>query len=572
MDAWIPSLTLLLPFFGGGGALFLALFRLRLTAGVVVLLTLTSGLGLSLRGALSLLRTPEEVGFGGGFIAGGWPEGVGILLRYQGVSAVMPVLFFLLGILVLLHAIAEGERRPVFFGVYAISLGGMVGVVLSADLFNLFVFFEVLSLSAATLIAYDRTLPAMQAAFRYLLLATLSISLYLLGLFMLYRLTGELSFPAVAARLDGSAQDGEWRLAMVLLFGALATRVALVPFHGWLPEAHGHAPTAVSALLSGLMLKAGFIAFWQLLQIFPGSSHWELLAWTGALSALIGAGAALLQEDAKGLLAYSSISQLGYIAAAAGVGAFAASFYHLLSHALYKSLLFLIVGAWVHRSGQRSVERLRGRWREGSSAGGINSVERALLLLGVAAIIGLPPSSAFVSKGLMAELMKGSPVYPIIQLSGILTAAALLKLGMLAIPSAGAPARGVVAAGTAPPLEEKESVKDAGKLRVLILSILFIPTLSLGTFPRGILRFLYRLDVLRGFTPAESGAAAFYSYSRLLDAAAPVGAGLLLLLLLSSRPGRRLTRALARFHLGLDGSMALVAIGVFLCYIILFRG
>lgn len=568
MESWIPSLILLIPFLGGGGALILGLFRLRLTTGIFVVLALISGLGISLRGALSLLRAPEGGILGGAFIAGGWPAGVGILLRYQGLSVVMPILFFLLGLLVLIHAIAEGERRPVFFGVYAISLGGMVGVVLSADLFNLFVFFEVLSLSAAMLIAYDRTLPAMQAAFRYLLMATLSISLYLLGLFMLYRLTGELSFSAVEAHLNGSSSGGEWRLAMVLLFGALATRVALVPFHGWLPEAHGHAPTAVSALLSGLMLKAGFVASWQLLQIFPGSGHWELLAWTGALSALIGAGAALLQEDAKGLLAFSSISQLGYIAAAAGAGALAASFYHLLSHALYKTLLFLIVGVWVHRWGLRSIDGLREKLRAPAGTGGSDIVERALLLLGVAAIIGLPPFSAFVSKGLMTELMKGSPVYPIIQLAGVLTAAALLKLGRLAIPgSAGSGAAAVAAAAGAPP--EKSQGRGAGKVRVIVLTALVVLTLGLGIVPEAALGVLGGLNVLRSYDPGRLGLPEFYASSRLLEAAVAVAAGLALLLLLRTRRGRRITRLFNRFHLGVDGSMALVAFGVALFYLIL---
>jgi multicomponent Na+:H+ antiporter subunit D len=589
MELSVPSLIILIPFFGGAAAFILGMFRLRRTAASTVAIALAAALLFSLKGAWEIARAAES-GSQGELVAGGWLPGVGIVLRYQGVSAILPVLIFFVALLILLHGMAQGERRPIFVGVYAISLGGMIGVVLSADLFNLFVFFEVLSLSAAILIAYDRTLPAMQAAFRYLLVATLSISLYLLGLFILYRLTGELSFPAVAAHLRGAGSGGPWRLAMVLLFGAVATRVALVPFHGWLPEAHGYAPTAVSALLSGLMLKAGFIAFWHLLQLFPGTLHLELLAWVGGISALVGAAAALLQEDAKRLLAYSSVSQLGYIAAAAGAGAFAASFYHILSHAFYKSLLFLIVGGWVHRWGVRSIEEIRKRAGRASATGGA-ILERALFVLGVAAIVGLPPFSAFLSKGLMGQLMKDSPVYLLIQVTGYLTAAALLKLGLLTVPSSRRPpAPGEIPGESGSPSgsdgeengsggEENGSEGEengsggnhasaagvAGAVSLLILVLLFLPTLGLGVASEPLFEIIRQMD--SGIRSAPSGV---FAPSRLLGATLPVVGGGVLLFLLRRRRVRAITAAAGRLRLGVDGSMALVALGTVVIYAVVF--
>lgn len=556
MDAMISSLLILAPLFGGALALILGLLKLRLTAGIMTLLSLLSGLGVAIRGAL-LVATESGALADGTFVAGGWLPGVGITLRYDGVAAAMGVLLFLVAFLVLLHAVAEGESRPLFFGVYAIALGGMVGVVLSADLFNLFVFFEVLSLAAAILVAYERTLPAMQAAFRYLLMATLSISLYLLGLFILYRITGELSFPAVARSLEGAVGSGEARLGMALLFCAIATRVALFPFHGWLPEAHGEAPRAVSALLSGLMLKAGFVAFWHVLQLFPAPEYLELLAWIGAFSALFGAAAALAQEDAKRLLAFSSISQLGYIAAAAGAGAFAASFYHLLSHAFYKSLLFLLVGGWVHRWGVRSIDGLREKRSGGTPSSREERIKALLLVLGVAAIIGLPPFSAFASKGLMGALMKGSPVYGLIQVAGVLTAAALLKLGLLAIPRGGEARTLAPAAGAT----EAESGAKSGSLGTVVLFGLLIPTVALGTSPGLLLRLLARLRVIEPAIPTMIEGFELYGPSRLLNAFWPAALGLLLLALLRTGVGRRLTLFASRLRLGVDGAMALVSLG-----------
>ncbi|MFW5811476.1 MAG: complex I subunit 5 family protein, partial [Alkalispirochaetaceae bacterium] len=336
----------------GGIALLLAPLRLGAVAALLLLFSVAGG---ALQSGVLLFsgELSSEL-----LVVGGWAPGVGINLRLDPPAALLILMVYAVAFLILLHTLATGERRGTFYGVFGIALAGMVGVILSADLFNLFVFFEVLSLSAAILIAFDRTLPAMASAFRYLLLSTLSIALYLLGLFVLYREIGELSMVALSALLPGAESEAV-RLGGMLLFAGVATRVALVPFHLWLPEAHAQAPTAVSALLSALMLKASLLAYWRVLSILPGLDYLSLLAGIGAFSALFAGVAALLQEDAKRLLAYSSISQIGYIAAAWAIGGLSGGIYHLLAHAAYKSLLFLIVGSWVHQIHRRSIGELR---------------------------------------------------------------------------------------------------------------------------------------------------------------------------------------------------------------------
>lgn len=542
MEGRIVTLLFLSPLAGAAGAMVFSLFKWRLVPALWVIASLFAGVALSVVG----IRTvPFAVS--AQFIAGGWAEGVGIPLRYDGLAALLVGLFYGISALVLMHALGKGERSPLFFAVSAIAVAGMVGVVLSADLFNLFVFFEVLSLSAAFLVADKRSLPAMQAAFRYLLVATLSIALYLLGLFLLYRSYGELSFSALTRLIAADGDAGyATPLAGVLLFSAVATRVALVPFCGWLPEAHAEAPTAVSAILSGLMLKAGFVALWHLIALFPGFGLEELLLWFGAFSALFGAGAALFQEDAKRLLAFSSVSQLGYIAAAAGAGALGGSIYHLLSHALYKSLLFLIVGGWAHRFRVRTIDGLRGVLsREGRGAG--DHLSRLLLLLGVASIIGLPPFSAFVSKGLMSAGMNGSAAYPIIQLSGVLTAAALSKLALLGIPKR----KGDKGPGV-PGL-------SFGSLTVAFsLVALFMPTLGLGLFPAKVLGQLHLVGLMEVAPDSIPG---LYSVARLLESLLVAVGGVVLAGLVRTTGGRRLSRYAGTLRTGVDGSMAFVALG-----------
>ncbi|MFP4301188.1 MAG: complex I subunit 5 family protein [Spirochaetaceae bacterium] len=558
MQAQLVAALILAPLLGGAGALLSSLLPWRRLPGLVALASLLFGFAVSLITPLKVTSPEAEV-----LVVGGWAENVGITILYDGFASLIVALFYLVSSLILIHAMAEGERGPVFYGAFSVSLGGMVGVVLSADLFNLFVFFEVLSLSAALLIAYERSLPSMQAAFRYLLISTLSISLYLLGLFILYRNYGELSFAVLSHLItESDLNRADLRLAGALFFSAVATRIALVPFCGWLPEAHGQAPTAVSALLSGLMLKAGFVAFWHLIALFHGGSLGQLLMWFGGASAVFGAAAALVQNDGKRLLAFSSISQLGYITAAAGAGAFSASAYHLASHALYKSLLFLIVGSWVHRWGVRRIPALR-EALHGESAGWRERLHRAIFVLGVAAIIGLPPLSAFASKGVMSALMKYSSIYPVIQVAGVLTAAAMIKLALVVVPPgrrrlayAGAARTDRLSGGVAGHGPRRSLLSAFGETLPLFFLLLF--TLFLGAFPGETLRYLTAMRVPVAALPEQFE---IYTLYRVVESLGVALIGLLLVKLLGTRWGKRFEAMMRNARLGVDGSMGFVVLG-----------
>lgn len=553
------TLTLILPLLGGAGAFVLKFARADLWAGGVVALSLLGGGALSSIGAFRVAREGAFLG-----VVGGWRPTVGIHLSLDGAAVVLLITLFVVALLVLLYALGEGSYGATFYAIYAIAVAGMAGVILSADLFNLFVFFEVLSLSATILIAYKRKLPGLYAAFRYLLVTGLSVVLYLLGVYLIYRESGELALRALFGSEGGLGRRAPLGVAGVLLFSGIAIRTALVPFHAWLPDAHSQAPHPVSALLSGLMIKAAFIALWRMVTLFSANDYFlHLLLISGVLSALLGVALALAQRDAKRLLAFHSISQMGYIAAAAGAGALSGALYHAVGHALFKSLLFLVVGYYITVTGSRDLYRMGGEdaevgahgvgatpTSEGRRAKEGRGASRAilpplLLLFGAAAIAGVPPFTGFASKSLIGGAMKGSPFYVVLRITAVGTAASFIKLCRYLLP---ATRRFKISSAAA-----------TGRLALVGMAGLALLTLLLGLFPGAVLGGMegVGLDV-----PVDSSSSGLYSLSNLLESALTLLLGLLVYLLLRSAPGRRISGRVSGARLGVEGALGIMALGV----------
>lgn len=550
----VPIL-LVVTLLAGGVAAFLAKLKESGTlAALFLLLGILLAVGL-LSGAYSEVMREGAIRS----VVGGWQEGVGINLLLDGPALLLLAVVLLVSGAIVLYALGEGGYGPLFYGILAIALAGMVGVILSADLFNLFVFLEVLSLSATMLIAYKKRLPALYAAFRYLLLCTLSVALYLVGLFILYRVTGELSFAAVRIALAGSAVEGPLLLAGVLLFGGVAVRASLVPFHAWIPDAHGQAPHPVSALLSGLVLKAALIALWRVTTLLSG--FLPLLTVAGALSAVGGVAAALMQRDAKRLLAFHSISQMGLVAAAAGVGGIAAALYHALGHALFKSLLFLAVGYFVAATGERDLYRMA---RVPGPRG--NEAAALFLIVGSAAIAGVPPFAGFASKSLLGTAFKGGLLYEMLRVVSVGTAASFIKLTLLIGGGARTAVVGVVpggAGGEAGPGSVGAGVAgaadpaDSPLLCLASMAFLSLGVLALGLFPGPLLSLFGSLGV-----PVAGTGENPYTLSGLLESGLILILGALLFLVIR-RPGpSQLLSRLGSRRVGVDGAMALVSGGV----------
>ncbi len=343
------------------------------------------------------------------------------------------------GLLVVLYALSElgdlgGRELGNFACLFLLLDAGLIGVALTADLFNLFVWFEVSALASYALTAFFLERPlALEAAFKMLVLTTLASFAVFIGTVLLYQSQGALNLAQLQRSLEGPTSPAVL-VALGLLVAGYATKAGLVPFHAWLPDAHTAAPGPVSALFSGLMVNLGIVACGRLAFLVIDRSDVPflgLLTALGVVSGLVGALMALYQDDLKRLLAFDTVSQMGILAVALGTGSRAGlggATYHLANHALFKSLLFLCAGAIVHTVG---VERL-------SEMGGLARRKPALaaaFVVGIAAIAGVPPFNGYFSLVLVHEGVREADMSPLVLVLlavEVLTVAALARAAWLA--------------------------------------------------------------------------------------------------------------------------------------------
>jgi len=478
-------------------------------------------------------------------VVGGWEAFVGIQQVFDGFAWLTCAVIFALSLLILLFAFAENAYDPTFYFLLLISVAGMVGVMLAADLFNLFVCLEISGLASYILIAYAQKGDAVFASFQYLLLSSLGMVFLLLGILIFYQHTGTLSLFDTAAYCAAHTELAPtFAVGVAALIVGIGMRAAFVPFHTWLPDAHANAPHPVSALLSGVVIKIGFLAVWRIVSAFEMPSFQPIFLYLGAITALFGAVFALAQTDCKKLLAWSSISQMGYIVASFGVGTpfgLTASYAHLVHHAAFKSLLFLCIGGVIHVTGERSLKRLGG-------------LAPALPLLTVAfavgagSIAGIPPFNGFVSKKLIGYGLEHAPVASLlISLAGIGTIASFLKLSAIFRPNHHA--------DTPTPLTR--SLPQLAYLPPLALSAFcLLSGMFGGVWLNVISRLLFGVRVADNFHA--------YTLSGLLSAAATVLLGAALYRGVISRRGQTISAALRRFHPGLNVALLLLIWGFLL--------
>lgn len=363
---------------------------------------------------------------------GGWPPGVGIMLVLDRQAWFVCLLVTVVCLAGFLFSWGEGAYDFKFTFFYLIMAGGMQGTILTEDVFNLFVFLEIIGVTSYMLIAYGGKGTSILASFRYLMYSSVGMMFYLFGVFIIYRAAGTLSFSEIlAAAQRGPPAFTEIRLGVLILMAGLGIRVAIAPFHFWLPDAHAAAPHPVSAVLSGVMLKASIIPVFRLWELFRQPSFFSLLLWTGAATAIIGSIYSLAQKEAKRLLAWSSVSQMGYVFAAFGAAGFLSvesALLHALNHGIAKSLLFLSLGVIIHRTGRKRIGELRGLgFRQPLAAAGF--------WVGALSLIGVPPFGGFIGKKSVAAALYAEPaVYLILAAAGFFAAAAMFKLSAVFLP------------------------------------------------------------------------------------------------------------------------------------------
>lgn len=364
--------------------------------------------------ALLLLMAVMEVGI----IQHSLPWFLGFGLTYRvdfvgGLFAAIVTVIWLFASIFAREYMSHEENRTRFYTFFTLTLGATAGVFLAGDLFSLFLFFEVMTFAAYVLVIHTESESALKAGSVYLYMSIIG-GLALLGVvFLLEHIAGTTAF---APLLDVIVANGvsPWLVLAAVMLG-FGVKAGMVPLHVWLPKAHPVAPAPASALLSALMIKAGAYGFLRFLLtiltpvqeelwVYPQQFGY-LFLWLGVLTMLGGALMALLCGSMKRLLAYSSISQMGYILFALGVAAFlgtrgafgfAGAWMHMINHAFYKSFLFLLAGAIVLRTHELDFDKLGGLRRQMPWAFGFT-------LIASAAITGIPGLNGYVSKVLIHE-------------------------------------------------------------------------------------------------------------------------------------------------------------------------
>jgi multicomponent Na+:H+ antiporter subunit D len=273
-------------------------------------------------------------------------------------------------------------------------------VVFAADLFNVFVFLEVATLSTCGLIAMAGG-KALVFGFRYLVLASVGATFYLLGVAFLYAASGTLNMADLAQRLTGLLESRAVIVGLVFMFIGLAVKMALMPLHGWLPDAYTYAPDAVSPLLAGLVTKVALFAWVRIMYWVVGfgegleTANVLRLCWmVGALAAVAGAFLALIQRDVKRTFAYGGVSHIGLIMIGAGLGnqtGLAGSLFYLINDAVMQTTLFIVAGVAISRYGVGTVEEL------GTLRGRAPWLTGALIVVALS-MIGIPPTGGFFGK------------------------------------------------------------------------------------------------------------------------------------------------------------------------------
>ena len=368
---------------------------------------------------------------------GGWGAPLGIELAADGLSVLMLTLTAIVCGAGSAYAFAyftpqsraaqkQGQR---FWPLWMLLWGGLNALFLSADLFNLYVTLEVVGLAAVPLVALAGD-KALTAAMRYLMVSLLGSLCYLLGVGIVYLYRGTLHLPTLAALAGDSLAVGS---ALALMSAGLLMKMAVFPLHFWLPPAHANAPAPVSAVLSAVVVKAGFYLLLRLwfggLTAAPDADLAQALGWMGAAAILWGSLNALRAQRLKMLVAYSTVAQLGYLMlvfplTARDTGAMAAwggALYFMLAHACAKASVFFSAGASLRAFGGDGLEQLRGT---------ATRLPLATFAFATAAVslIGLPPSGGFMAKWMLiqAALAGGQWWWALVIVGGGLLAAAYI--------------------------------------------------------------------------------------------------------------------------------------------------
>ncbi len=359
-----------------------------------------------------LVLAVASIGRTGVYEIGKWPIPLGINLVLDGLSSLLLLAIGVVSTAAMLFSVRYMEQytaKSKYLSLFMLMVAGMNGVVLSGDIFNLFVFLEIASLASYALVGFGCEHEELEASFKYMVLGSIGSIFVLFAVALVYGNTGSLNMAYISKAIASGGLNAGLGFALALFIAGFGLKAALVPFHAWLPDAHPSAPAPISAMLSGVLIKAlGVYALARIVFNVFGITvqlGW-LLTVLGILSMVTGAFLAIGQWDIKRLMAYSSISQLGYVVLGLGLGgliiargqnlawaslAILGGLFHLVNHAVYKSLLFLTSGSIQMATGTRDLKQMGGLAEK-------MPVTRATCTVASASVAGIPPFSGFWSK------------------------------------------------------------------------------------------------------------------------------------------------------------------------------
>ena len=340
---------------------------------------------------------------------GGWSPPWGIEYRIDAANALVALIVSGIAAITLPYAGLSVEKEipsnlhSLFYAAFMLCFTGLLGISQTGDIFNLFVFLEISSLSSYALISLGKNRRALTASYQYLIMGTIGATFFLIGVGLLYAMTGTLNMMDLAQRLPDLYGHRTIHTAFAFIMVGFALKLALFPLHLWLPNAYTYAPTVVTVFLSAtatkvavyVMLRVVFSVFsFTFIEDTPTDELFLILCVAGILIMSL---YAIYQQDTKRLLAYSSVAQIGYMMLGIGFGTalgLTATMVHMFNHALMKGALFMALGAIIYRIGSSRFEELNG-------IGKSMPWTFAAIVIGGLSLIGVPGTAGFISKWIL---------------------------------------------------------------------------------------------------------------------------------------------------------------------------